>query len=68
MLVQDALGRVRMPREKREQILNEYERSGMSGVAFAAMVGVKYPTLATWVQQRKRPTKHPLDEAWVKSS
>lgn len=54
LLVQDALGRVRTPREKREQILDEYERSGMTGVAFAAMVGVKYSTLASWVQQRRK--------------
>jgi hypothetical protein len=47
ILVQDTLGRVRTPREKREQILDEYERSGMSGAAFAALVGVKYPTLAS---------------------
>jgi len=53
-LVQDTLGRVRTPREKREQILDEYERSGMSGAAFAALVGVKYPTLASWIQQRRK--------------
>ena len=29
-MVQDTLGRVRTPRQKREQILDEYERSGMS--------------------------------------
>jgi transposase-like protein len=54
ILVQDALGRVRTPLEKREQILDEYERSGMSGAAFAALVGVKYPTLASWIQQRRK--------------
>jgi transposase-like protein len=54
ILVQDTLGRVRMPREKREQILDEYERSGMSGAAFAALVGVKYSTLSSWIQQRCR--------------
>jgi len=29
ILVQDTLGRVRTPREKRERILDEYERSGV---------------------------------------
>jgi transposase-like protein len=57
ILVQDTLGRVRTPREKREQILDEYERSGMSGAAFAALVGVKYPTLAWWIQQRRKDRK-----------
>jgi hypothetical protein len=31
ILKQDRLGRVRTPREKRERILEEFERSGMSG-------------------------------------
>ena len=53
-MVQDTLGRVRTPREKREQILDEYERSGMSGAAFAALVGVKYSTLSWWIQQRRK--------------
>lgn len=35
-------GRVRTPPERREQILEEFERSGMSGSAFAALIGVKY--------------------------
>jgi transposase-like protein len=54
ILVQDTLGRVRTPREKREQTLDEYERSGMSGAAFAALVGVKYSTLSSWIQQRRK--------------
>jgi transposase-like protein len=54
ILVQDTLGRVRTPREKRERILDEYERSGMSGAAFAVLVGVKYSTLSSWIQQRRK--------------
>ena len=50
----DALGRVRTPRERREQIVDEFERSGVSGVEFARLIGVKYPTLANWVQQRRK--------------
>lgn len=50
----DSQGRVRTPAVKREAILEEFERSGMSGPAFAAHVGVKYQTFATWVQKRKR--------------
>jgi hypothetical protein len=33
ILVQDTLGRVRTPREKRERNLDDYERSGMIGAA-----------------------------------
>jgi hypothetical protein len=54
LLKTDALGRVRTPAARRERLLDEFERSGMSGVKFAAFVGVKYQTFATWAQQRKR--------------
>lgn len=50
----DVLGRVRTPAARREQLLDEFERSGTSGQTFAELVGVKYQTFATWVQQRKR--------------
>ena len=50
----DVLGRVRTSRERREQILDEFEKSGLTGQKFAAVVGVKYQTLATWVQKRRR--------------
>ena len=53
-LRRDALGRVRTPRAKREEILDEFERSGMSGAQFAELAGIKYPTLANWVQRRRR--------------
>ena len=50
----DGTGRVRMPREKQEEILEEFERSGMTGTQFSRHVGVKYPTLMNWVQRRRR--------------
>jgi DNA-binding transcriptional regulator YiaG len=34
--------------------LEEYDRSGMSGVKFAQYVGIKYSTLAYWLQSRRR--------------
>ena len=54
LLKTDVLGRVKHSREQRERILDEYERSGVSGPKFAALAGVKYQTFATWMQQRKR--------------
>jgi len=54
ILKTDALGRVRMPAERREAILDAFEQSGMSGQAFAKHIGVKYPTFATWIQKRRR--------------
>ena len=50
----DEAGRVRTPREKQELVLDEFERSGMTGMQFARHVGVKYPTLMNWVQRRRR--------------
>ena len=57
LLKTDALGRVRTPAERREHLLDEFERSGMSGVQFAEFVGIKYQTFATWAQQRRRRRK-----------
>jgi hypothetical protein len=54
LLKMDALGRVRTPKAKQEEILDEFERSGLSGAEFAELAGIKYPTLASWVQRRRR--------------
>src|ERR1700752_417065 len=51
---QDPQGRVLVSRERRESRLEEYDRSGMSGVKFAQYVGIKYSTLAYWLQSRRR--------------
>lgn len=62
VLKQDASGRMRTPPERRNELLDEFERSGLSGPKFAALVGVKYPTLAGWVIRRKRERSgaHPV--------
>ena len=52
VLKTDGKGRVRTPVERREQLLGEFERSGLSGIKFAAVVGVKYSTFAGWVKRR----------------
>jgi hypothetical protein len=54
ILSQDAQGRVLVTRERRESLLEEYDRSGMSGVRFAQYVGIKYTTLAYWLKRRRR--------------
>ena len=68
LLKSDTLGRVRTPAGRRERLLDEFERSGVSGQKFAELTGLKYQTFATWVQQRRRrtgraavPTKAPQD-------
>jgi hypothetical protein len=54
ILKKDVLGRVKTPRERREALLAEFDRSGMSGQKFAAWAGIKYPTWASWVQKRRQ--------------
>jgi hypothetical protein len=49
LMSSDARGRVLVPKERREALLDEFERSGLSGVKFAQLAGVKYPTFAYWV-------------------
>lgn len=50
----DKLGRVQVPPERREAILDEFERSGMTGTAFAERYGIKYQTFASWRKKRKQ--------------
>lgn len=60
----DRRGRVSWPKERREQLLDEYERSGLSQAAFARGAGVRYPTFAHWVQERRRDAGgHPAKPA-----
>ena len=48
----DSRGRMRTPPERREMLLAEFDRSGMSAAAFARMVGIKYQTFTGWRQRR----------------
>jgi len=54
ILKQDNRGRVRVRLERREALLDEFEKSALSGAKFARMVGVKYPTFANWVARRRK--------------
>ena len=56
LLKVDALGRVWTSADRREWLLDEFERSGVAGVEFARIAGIKYSTFATWVQRRRRAT------------
>ena len=37
-------------------LLDEWERSGGSAAQFADYVGIKYSTLANWIQKRRKQT------------
>jgi hypothetical protein len=54
ILKTDSLARVRTPPERKRELLDEFERSGLSGWKFASLVGIKYQTFAAWVAKRKR--------------
>jgi hypothetical protein len=58
----DCRRRVRVPEERREALLDEFERSGLSGVKFAQLAGVKYPTFALWAQKRRKARQLALNE------
>jgi transposase-like protein len=50
----DTQGRVRVSKEQRRLILAEFERSGVSAARFAKQTGLKYATLAGWLQRYRR--------------
>lgn len=54
ILKADTLARVRTPPARREEILAEFEHSGLSGARFARLHGINYQTFMAW--RRKRPT------------
>lgn len=53
ILKRDAVGRVSYSAEQREEILDQFERSGLKGAAFARMTGLQYQTFAAWIQGRR---------------
>lgn len=69
----DVLGRVKTPKERREQLLDEFEKSGLTGQKFAELVGIKYQTFATWMQKRRRArgaypaVKRPKQLRWLEA-
>jgi transposase-like protein len=50
----DSKGRVRVSKAQREMILAEFERGGVSAAQFAQRTGLKYSTLAGWLQRYRR--------------
>jgi hypothetical protein len=72
VLKTDARGRVWTPAVDRERILDEFERSGVPATKFAAVVGIKYQTLASWIQKRRKTrgveTAKPAALNWVEAA
>ena len=63
VLKQDRRGRVRVPRERREALLEEFSRGGLSAAEFARMAGIKYPTFANWLQEQRKTQPSVMQES-----
>ena len=50
----DTRGRVRVSRQRREVLLAQFDKSGMTGKRFAAWAGINYQTLCGWLQKRRK--------------
>lgn len=59
LLRRNAKGRVRTGRERREMLLAQFDRSGVSAALFARMAGINYQTFAGWLHVRRRKGAHP---------
>ena len=75
ILKQDAGGRVFVPAGRQIELVQEFERSGLSAPKFAAMAGVKYQTFVTWRRKhgtaapvrRRSASEMPEDAAWMEA-
>jgi len=54
MQKRDHVGRRMTSGERRAQLLEAYEHSGMTQAQFARQHGIVYQTFASWVQSRRR--------------
>lgn len=50
----DRKGRLRYTAECKQELIEAYEASGLSGPKFAELHGVKYQTLVSWLKKRRR--------------
>ena len=54
ILKTDRRGRVRTTPERRQELLEEFDQSGLSAPKYAALTGLKYQTFAGWLIQRRK--------------
>jgi hypothetical protein len=50
----DRRGRVRVSAQRRQELLDQFEQSKLSGQKFAKLTGLKYSTFAAWVSKRRK--------------
>ena len=56
ILKSDHRGRLRYSEDQKSALVEAYQTSGLSGPRFAALHGVNYQTLASWLQKHKQTT------------
>lgn len=66
VLKRDGLGRVRTPVERREALVAEFRRSGLSAARFAQLAGVRYNTFWTWLKKHGAGVKPSRRKGGVK--
>lgn len=54
ILKSDRRGRLRYTAEQKQALVDAYEASGLSGPRFAALHGVNYQTLVSWLKKRRQ--------------
>jgi transposase len=54
MLKTDRRGRVRFTAVRRDRLIDEFQKSGMSAPRFCKVTGLSYSTFATWLQKHRR--------------
>lgn len=55
ILKADRRGRLRYTPEQKQALVEAYGTSGLSAPRFAAMHGVNYQTLVSWLKKRRQP-------------
>lgn len=63
-------GHILTSRQRRQELLAEFDKSGLCAAKFAELIGIKYPTFMYWLQQRrvKPSASSPAVEASGKGS
>ena len=56
-------GRLRLPAAARAELLEAYDHSGMTAMAFARLHGLKYPTFIAWLAKRRRSGQPLADDS-----
>lgn len=56
-------GRLRYSPDQRRELLEAYDRSGLSAMAFARQHGVSYQTFISWIRKRRQTADVPAAQS-----